>query len=112
MLLGLLRRLFLALVRLFYPRRQVLGLENLPAPAGGSPVLFVANHPNGLLDPLLLQLVVGRPVRFVAKSTFFGNPLGRLAMSCFDAIPVFRRQDAGDGPEGQGTVVARNETSF
>jgi glycerol-3-phosphate O-acyltransferase/dihydroxyacetone phosphate acyltransferase len=109
LLRGLLRQLFLALVRLYYPRRQVLGIEHLPADAQ-HPVLFTANHPNGLLDPLVLALVVGRPVRFLAKSTFFRNPLGRLAMSCFDAIPVYRTQDLPATDAGDRN--SRNETSF
>jgi glycerol-3-phosphate O-acyltransferase/dihydroxyacetone phosphate acyltransferase len=105
----ILRGLFLALVRLYYPRRQVLGLETLPAESG-VPVLFTANHPNGLLDPLLLALVVGRPVRFLAKSTFFKHALGRLAMACFDAIPVYRTQDvpAADSDDRN----TRNQASF
>jgi glycerol-3-phosphate O-acyltransferase / dihydroxyacetone phosphate acyltransferase len=103
----LLRALFLALVRLFYPRRQVLGIENVP---GDQPVLFTPNHPNGLLDPLVLSLVVGRPVRFLAKSTFFANPLGRLAMSCFDAIPVYRTQDLP--AEAADERNSRNASSF
>jgi glycerol-3-phosphate O-acyltransferase/dihydroxyacetone phosphate acyltransferase len=105
----LLRRLFLALVRLYYPHRQVLGLEHLPV-STAVPLLLVANHPNGLLDPLLLALVVGRPVRFLAKSTFFKHPLGRLAMSCFDAIPVYRAQDL---PRAEAADRgSRNEASF
>ena len=59
MLQRALRALALALVRLYYPRRQVLGMEHLPAAdRTGTPVLLAANHPNGLLDPLLLALVV------------------------------------------------------
>jgi 1-acyl-sn-glycerol-3-phosphate acyltransferase len=85
LLRSLLRRLFFALVRLYYPRRQVLGLEHLPVDGPRDtervPVLFTANHPNGLLDPLVLALAVGRPVRFLAKSTFFKHAPGRLAMS-------------------------------
>ena len=74
------------------------------------PVLFAANHPNGLLDPLLLALVVGRPVRFLAKSTFFKHAVGRLAMSSFDAIPLYRTQDL---PASEATDrSSRNEASF
>lgn len=102
---GLLRSLFLSLVRLYYPRRSLLGGEKLP---GTGPVLLVANHPNGLLDPMVLRLAVGRPVRFLAKATFFRNPVGRLAMETFDSIPVHRAQDAARG-EGD---TAQNEQTF
>jgi glycerol-3-phosphate O-acyltransferase / dihydroxyacetone phosphate acyltransferase len=101
-----LRALFVALVRFFYPRVRVLGAEHLPK---RGPVLLVANHPNGLLDPVVLQVAVGQPVRFLAKSTFFRNPFGRVAMAAFDTIPVFRTQDAvGGDPQRR----ALNEETF
>jgi glycerol-3-phosphate O-acyltransferase/dihydroxyacetone phosphate acyltransferase len=104
MLRALLRRLFLALVRLYYPRRVAEGAEAIPT----GPVILVANHPNGLLDPVLLRLLVGRRVRILAKSTLFKNPVGRLAMGAFDAIPVYRGQDGGGGT----AMAAGNEATF
>ena len=92
-----------ALVRLYYPHRSVEGAERLPREG---PVVFVANHPNGLLDPLLVRVMTGRPARFLAKSTLFGNPLGRLAMAAFGSIPVYRAKEAG------GKDASRNEESF
>jgi glycerol-3-phosphate O-acyltransferase / dihydroxyacetone phosphate acyltransferase len=100
-----LRALCLALVRLYYPRRSLLGAEKLPA---SGPVLLVANHPNGLLDPLVLRLAVGRPVRFLAKATFFRNPFWRLAMETFESIPVHRAQDAAAG----ASDTSQNEQTF
>jgi glycerol-3-phosphate O-acyltransferase/dihydroxyacetone phosphate acyltransferase len=104
MVRALLRRLFLALVRLYYPRRVVEGAEGIPA----GPVILVANHPNGLLDPALLRLAVGRSVRILAKSTLFKNPFGRLAMGAFEAIPIYRSQDGGGGK----AMAAGNEATF
>lgn len=95
-----LRQLFLALVRLFYPTIDVSGAARVPAQG---PVVAVANHPNGLLDPVLLRLALGRPLAFLAKSTLFGNPLGRAAMAAFDAIPIYRAHEAD---------TSRNEITF
>ena len=82
--------LLLAAVRLFYRRSRLGGA--LP-PDG--PVLLVANHPNGLVDPLLLHEATHRDVRFLGKSTLFELPvLGRLART-LGAIPVYRQQDGG-----------------
>jgi glycerol-3-phosphate O-acyltransferase / dihydroxyacetone phosphate acyltransferase len=107
---SLLRWLALALVRLYYPRRQVLGTEHLPA---DGPVVLVANHPNGLLDPLVLRLVAGRSVRFLAKSTFWNSGPGRLAMDSFESIPVYRSQDVPAGATGEAASRGdRNEQSF
>jgi 1-acyl-sn-glycerol-3-phosphate acyltransferase len=58
-------------------------------------VLLVANHPNALLDPAILWSTAGRDVRFLAKSTLFQGPL-RPFLAGAGAIPVYRRQDAGD----------------
>ena len=60
-----------ALVRLYYPVRSIEGAERIPRQG---PVVFVLNHPNGLLDPMVLRVSTGRGARFLAKSTLFGNP--------------------------------------
>jgi glycerol-3-phosphate O-acyltransferase/dihydroxyacetone phosphate acyltransferase len=101
----LIRWLAEALVRLYYPVRSVEGAERIPA---SGPVIFVVNHPNGLLDPLLLRVASGRPARFLAKSTLFRSALGRLAMDAFGSIPVYRAHEAG----ARAADASRNEESF
>ena len=64
-----------------------------PLPAG--PLLLVANHPNGLLDPPLIVATSGRQARFLAKSTLFSMPLVGWFVRGAGAIPVYRRSDAG-----------------
>jgi 1-acyl-sn-glycerol-3-phosphate acyltransferase len=105
----LVRAFILRLVRLFYPRIEVRGLEHLPR---SGPVIFVLNHPNGLLDPMVLIIATGRLVRFLAKSTFFGNPVGRMMMSAFGVLPVYRQRDEGQAGGPQGDAVDRNEETF
>lgn len=109
MLAQLVRWIILHLVMLFYPRIEVRGGEFLPP---GGPTLFVANHPNGLLDPLVLMAGVRRPIAFLAKSTFFANPAGRFAMRAFDALPVYRQRDEGLEGGATGDRVSRNEGTF
>lgn len=104
---AVLRWLAEALVRLYYPRRSVEGAAHVP-PVG--PTLYVANHPNGLLDPLVFRVATRHPVRFLAKSTLWGNPFGRLAMDAFECLPVYRQQDVKTDERGQS--VARNEETF
>ena len=104
---SLLRWLAESLVRLYYPRRTVEGAAHIP-PSG--PALYVANHPNGLLDPLVFRVCTGHPVRFLAKSTLWGNPFGRLAMDAFGCLPVYRQQDVRVDERGQ--TVTRNEETF
>jgi 1-acyl-sn-glycerol-3-phosphate acyltransferase len=99
----------LSLVRLYYPRIEIQGRERVPATG---PIIFVLNHPNGLLDPLLLMARINRRISFLAKSTFFANPLGRICMDAFGAIPVFRQRDRGQAGGPQGNSVASNENTF
>jgi 1-acyl-sn-glycerol-3-phosphate acyltransferase len=63
------------------------------------PVLLCINHPNNLIDSLLVGAVVGRPVHFLATAALFKNALvGRFLLAC-GAIPVYRRQDDPDKME-------------
>ncbi len=87
----LIRLWALGLVRLFFPVRAISGAGNVPATG---PVIVVANHPNGLLDPLVVRLGLGRPVGFLAKSTFWDTAFFRACMEAFGALPVFRPQEA------------------
>lgn len=93
---ALFRWLCEALVALFFPVRALANAERLPK---SGRLILVANHPNGLLDPLVLRIITGIPARFLAKSTLFSNAFWRFAMGSFGAIPVFRKQDAGEGAD-------------
>jgi 1-acyl-sn-glycerol-3-phosphate acyltransferase len=102
---SLFRRLAEALVRLYYPARVVEGRERIPS---GRPLVFVLNHPNGLLDPMVLRIATGFPARFLAKSTLFRNPISRLVMEAFGSIPITRAHESG----GRSGDASRNDDSF
>lgn len=100
----------LALTRLlaavFYREVEVRGIENVPATG---PVVFVANHGNSLVDPLLLIARLPRRVRFLAKSTLWRNPLLVPLLSLSGAVPVYRRQDGVDTARNQDTFARCHE---
>jgi 1-acyl-sn-glycerol-3-phosphate acyltransferase len=86
---------------IFFRRVSVAGLENIP---DGAPVIFAPNHPNSLVDPLLLLAFAPRAVTFLAKEPLFRTPIiGRL-VRWVGAIPVFRKQDNAD--------MSRNRETF
>jgi 1-acyl-sn-glycerol-3-phosphate acyltransferase len=58
-----------------------------------APVLLVANHPNSLLDPMLVVAAARRPVRFLAKAPLFRDPKTAWLVKGAGAIPVYRRTD-------------------
>ena len=70
-------------------------VERIGGPLPDGPLLLVANHPNTLIDPAVIQATAGRPVRFLAKSTLFArHPLSPLVRRS-GAIPVYRKKDPG-----------------
>ena len=63
-----------------------------PALADG-PVLVTANHPNALVDPLLIFRTAGRLTRPLAKAPLFEHPLVGTMLRGLGGLPVYRRQD-------------------
>ncbi|MDJ0866847.1 MAG: lysophospholipid acyltransferase family protein [Myxococcota bacterium] len=90
------RLLCLLLLRAFYRRVEVVGRERVP---GTGPVLFVANHPNSLVDPMTMLALLPRRPRFLAKSTLWQSPILRPFLALAGAVPVHRRQDVGEGAD-------------
>jgi 1-acyl-sn-glycerol-3-phosphate acyltransferase len=84
---------FLGLVtRVFFRQLEIVGLEHVPAEG---PVLFVGNHPNSLIDPILIITTCGRKVHFAAKDTLFKSRLLRAVLRGLGAVPLARRDDHG-----------------
>ena len=90
-----LRFVFRQALRVFFRRIDVEGSERVPVDGA---VVFVVNHPNGLVDPLLLLCFAPRPVSFLAKAPLFRMPVVGSRVRAFGSIPVYRRQDAGTDP--------------
>jgi glycerol-3-phosphate O-acyltransferase/dihydroxyacetone phosphate acyltransferase len=102
-------RLVRFLVGLFYRRIEISGLEHVPSEG---PVLFVANHNNGLVDPMVVLYALGRPVVFVAKSTLWKIPLLRSLLDLLGCVPVVRKREAVEEEEGSLKGEERNRASF
>ncbi|MDX1999611.1 MAG: lysophospholipid acyltransferase family protein [Thermoanaerobaculia bacterium] len=93
-----------AVLGLFFRQVETSGLELVPA---SGPLLVVANHPNGLIDPVVLLGVLPRPVRFLGKSTLWAIPALRPFLALGGVIPVYRRHDPGVDPAKNAETFAR-----
>src|SRR4051812_40414883 len=91
------------IARTFFRRIEIVGWEKVPR----GPVIFAANHPNGLVDPLLLLCFVPRPVSFLAKAPLFHYPLISFFVKRLDSIPVYRKSDSVPGSNEQTFARAR-----
>ncbi len=78
-------------LRLFFRRIEAVNLENVPREGA---VIFVLNHPNGLIDPALVFVSLARRVSFLAKSTIFSIKFAAFLMRALEVLPVYRRIDA------------------
>jgi 1-acyl-sn-glycerol-3-phosphate acyltransferase len=80
-------------MRVYFRRVEVLGMEKVPR---DTPVIFVLNHPNALVDPAFLLSLAPRRVSFLAKSPLFRMPILGYFVRAMECIPVYRQQDEGE----------------
>jgi 1-acyl-sn-glycerol-3-phosphate acyltransferase len=90
-----LRWLLRLAMRVFFRQIEVVGLEHVP---GSGPIIFAGNHPNSLIDPILIITTCGRIVHFAAKDTLFSTRIMRALLYGLGAVPLARRSDHGGGP--------------
>ena len=102
----MIRRLICVLLRfalrIYFRRIEVAGLEHVPA---DTPVIFVLNHPNALVDPCFLLCLAPRRVSFLAKAPLFRMPVIGSLVRALDSLPVYRSQD-------EGSDTAKNRETF
>lgn len=75
---------------------ETVGVQHVPR---GVPLIVVANHENGLIDPLLIASRLPVAPRFLAKSTLWKNPVLRFLFMLGRVVPVHRKQDAAEGAD-------------
>lgn len=92
-------------LRWYYRSIAVAGLERVPATG---PVFLAVNHPNALVDALVVAWAMPRRVRFTAKATIFANPLVAAFLHRAGVVPLRRAHDeqAGGAPEADRNAAA------
>ena len=91
------------LLDLFYARVEVVGVEHVPATG---PLIVAANHHNSIVDAMLLLVAIPRPVRTLANAPLFRHPLIGPFLHLIGALPVHRRQEAGNDPARNAALFA------
>jgi glycerol-3-phosphate O-acyltransferase/dihydroxyacetone phosphate acyltransferase len=94
------------IVRLFFRRIDVVGETRIPSSGA---TIFVANHANQFVDPMMLLMFIPRVVRFLIAAKSLKRPIiGDLARAA-RAVGVDRPQDLAK--KGAGTVSASSATT-
>jgi len=89
----LVRTFVIAIVRgllyLNFKRIEIHGLENIPK----GRVIFVGNHQNGLIDPLLIAAFNKRSTTFYTRASVFKNLIVSKILHYLGLLPIFRFRD-------------------
>jgi 1-acyl-sn-glycerol-3-phosphate acyltransferase len=103
----LLRAIAGVALRWYYRDIQVEGLARIPRQR---PLLLVVNHPNALVDALLVVWLVPRRILITAKATIFRNRLGGVLLRWLGVVPLRRASDEAE--QGGSRSPARNKETF
>src|SRR5918992_952227 len=91
MLYNLLRLITGIALRWFYREVSVRHAERIPR--GATPLLLAVNHPNALVDALLVGWAMPRPITITAKATLFENPVLGWFLRYMGVVPLRRASD-------------------
>ncbi|RMF69365.1 MAG: hypothetical protein D6743_01940 [Calditrichaeota bacterium] len=87
----LIRVVVKAAMAIFFQKMEVRHGEVIPE---RGPVVFVANHPNSIMDALVMGLVTRRKVNYVGHAGLFSNRLKSWFLRSCGVIPIYRKEDA------------------
>lgn len=101
---------FLWLVLHTYFRKiELFGLNNLPREG---PVILCPNHPNMLVDALIVITECARHGRnsYVwVKGALFANPIGAFILDKLGCVPVYRPPKGADSLEDKDSTLSKDE---
>src|SRR2546427_3662916 len=93
----------------FFERIEVRHPERVPSMG---PVLLCINHPNNLIDSLLVGSVLPRKVHYLATAALFRNPLIARFLVALGVIPVYRKADDPDKMDRNMEMFAACDEAF
>ena len=89
-------------ISFYYKEVRVLNKTSL---ASNGPMIFISNHPNTLMDAMIIGYITRQPVYFMAKGTLFNSKLKLWLLRSLKMIPINR--------QGEGAVKGvSNQSSF
>src|SRR5438874_11652780 len=94
---------FRSLIRLYFRDIERVG-ESPAADTRGR--VFVSNHHNALIDPILVLTDAACEISPIAKSTLWSIPGLRWLLDRAGAVPIVRRKDTPD------KGAAKNDATF
>lgn len=93
----------------YFKKIQVYGRENIPKK---QPILFVSNHRNGLIDPILIAITSGRIHNYLTRASAFKNPIANFLLRSIKMIPIYRIRDGIDSIQKNQAIFEACFTAF
>jgi len=62
-------------------------------PPAGTPAIFISNHQNGMMDPLVSCAFVPQQIHWLTRADVFWNSVARHIMYGFNQMPIYRQRD-------------------
>jgi len=86
----------------YYKKINVVGYENIPKKGA---VLFVCNHPNALIDPLLIKTHTNKDLYVLTRAGVFSNKVVIKIFESVKMLPIYRKRDGFK-------VLSKNDAIF
>jgi 1-acyl-sn-glycerol-3-phosphate acyltransferase len=110
--MGMLQKIWYNLFRLlvktglfFYSKKiKVSGAKNIPKKGA---ILFCANHPDGLIDPLMITTNCPRISHYLVRAAAFNNPFIKKFLESLNLMPIYRMRD-GVSEVGKNKEIFEN----
>ncbi len=108
MIYHFLKQLLKVALFFFFKKIVVTGKENIP---DKGPLIIVVNHPNTLMDPLIMMSITKQQLGFVGNAGIFINKFVNAIFSYFNVIPIYRKKDIlpGEKPDNRKTFIKCHE---
>lgn len=74
----------------YFKKISVYGKENIPKRVG---IIYVANHRNGLIDPILIGTKSGGLQYYLTRASAFKNPVANFLLRSINMLPIYRIRD-------------------
>lgn len=78
---------------IFFRKIEIRHGENIP---NLGPIVFVANHPNSIMDAFVIGVAIKRKVNYIGHSGLFKHPLANRFLRSCGVIPVVRKGEQSD----------------
>jgi len=69
---------------------QVSGLDRIP---DNKPIIFIPNHVNGFVDPVVVGMLMKKKVRFFARGDVFKGKIARWFLEKMNISPMYRMSE-------------------